>query len=132
MTLLPAAITSPTNGRLILPSLRILCTWSISVSSANESLSTSPGESLTGVWGPGGFGKGGSGAWQLPNMSIAKTTRAKRREEERTSRLRLEVPGNVFRLPHGCMLVCAMERGLLHNIAKAQDKYAKAVRANVP
>jgi len=92
---------------------------------------TSPGESLTAVWGPGGFGRGGSGAWQLPNMSIAKTTRAKRREEERNSRLRLEVPGN-FRLPHVCILVCAMERDLLHNIAEAQDKYAKAVGANGP
>src|SRR5262249_36336674 len=52
------------------------------LSSAYDTLITSPGESLTVVWGPGGFGKGGSGFWQAQHMNTAQTTGAKRREDD--------------------------------------------------
>src|SRR5262249_1094953 len=67
------------------------------VSSAYETLITSPGESLTAVLGPGGFGKGGSGLWHAPHMSTAQTTGTKKREDGLdTARLRsaMAVPGN--------------------------------------
>src|SRR6266705_7105742 len=111
MTLLPAAVTSPISGRLSLPSLRIFCVWSGTVSSAYATLIVSPGESLTAVLGPGGFGRGGSGLWQ-PHASAAKTKKGKRQEDALNSRLREDLPAK-WRLSHNCLLFCTMQRCLL-------------------
>src|SRR6266566_317640 len=52
--------------------------------SAKESLIVSPGDSLTVVLGPGGFGKGGSEVWQPPHASTAKTSKAKGKKKGST------------------------------------------------
>src|SRR6266403_3714115 len=84
---------------------------------------TSPGESLTGVLGPGGFGKGGSGLWQPPNARAANTRKAKRQEDGLSVRLRqtLSVPGNC-RSHDICLLSCVMQRCLLYEFVDRQDK----------
>src|SRR6266487_3948682 len=94
--------------------------------SAKESLSPSPGERLTTVLGPGGFGKGGCEVWQPPHVSAAKTRKAKRQEEKLNLRLReaVSVPGNC-RSSHVCLLFCVMQRCLLYKIVDRQDKCDK-------
>src|SRR6266699_7274078 len=91
--------------------------------SAKESLIVSPGASLTGVLGPGGFGKGGSEVWQPPHASAAKTRKAKRQDDGLNSRLRsaLSVHGNC-RSSHICLLFCVMQSCLLYKIVDGQDK----------
>src|SRR6266566_3195746 len=91
--------------------------------SAKETLIVSPGESLTVVLGPGGFGKGGSEVWQPPHASAAKTSKAKRQEDELNARLRqaVSVPGNC-RSSHICLLFCVMQSCLLYKIVDRQAK----------
>src|SRR5262245_49435541 len=106
--------------------MRILCVWSGMVSSAYETLITSPGESLTVVCGPGGFGKGGSGLWHAPHMSAAQNTGAKRREdrlEPPPLRSATTVPGNcrLFDIP---LLSWIMQGRLLYKLVIWQDKSA--------
>src|SRR5439155_14995883 len=92
------------------------------VSSAYETLITSPGESLTGVLGPGGFGKGGSGLWHPPHMSAAaKSKKVKRQEDALNSGLREDAPPNC-RSSSVCLLFCVMQRCLIYKIIDTQDK----------
>src|SRR4030095_13912073 len=124
MTLLPPACTSPISGRLTLPSRRIFCTWSRSLSSAKEILMTSPGDSRTAVLGPGGFGRGGHGLWQPPHVSAVRIRTAKSQRDSRNVPLRqtVSVPGN-GRSSDVCFLSsCIMAACLFYKHVNRQDK----------
>jgi hypothetical protein len=86
----------------------------------------SPGESLTGVLGPGGFGKGG-GVWQLANASAAAIRKAKE-PEEGNSNARLRQPVPVFcncRPSHIRFLFCIMQSCLFDKTIDRQAKYVE-------
>ena len=87
---------------------------------------TSPGESLTAVWGPGGFGNGGRGDWQ-PNTSAAETRKANRQEHPFGLSMRQTrfVPGNCR--SYGIFpLSCVMQRRLPYKFGDWQEKCDEA------
>jgi hypothetical protein len=93
-------------------------------------LSVSPGESLTAVLGPGGFGRGGCVVWQPPHASATKTTKAARQEDGLNASVRraLLVSDNC-RLSHMFLLFCVMQGCLLYKIVGRQDKMQRGRRS---